>query len=105
MITIYPDNYFAQPAIAVIAATTAVVSHLLIRRWNWKAIPLVIVVGLTVPVLLVLIAMVAMELLPDGQAIGFMAVGSDILGIGLLSALIGFAGTMLFARLRRREKS
>lgn len=50
MVTIYPDNSLASLVIVAVSLATAAVSYFLARRWHWKAVPLVVLAGLLVPI-------------------------------------------------------
>jgi hypothetical protein len=104
MITIYPDNSLAWLAIVAVSLATAAVSYFLTRRWHWKAVPLVALAGLLVPITIVAIAIAALPLMSDDRAIGFMTASSDLLTLGLCSALAGFAGHLALWRLLQRGR-
>ncbi|MFM6831356.1 MAG: hypothetical protein ACKOVA_13635 [Novosphingobium sp.] len=99
MIDFQPNGSLAGPVLFGIAVITLFMSAWGAVRWDWKALPFVLLVGLIVPFLLPLVVMTVIAQ-SDGWGGFVFHADSLILFVGFPAALAGFVGALAVRRMR-----
>ncbi|MFA6113610.1 MAG: hypothetical protein WC729_06445 [Sphingomonas sp.] len=103
MIKVYPDSFLPNALIIGIVFVTLAIAAFSTMRWNWKALPLVLLGGLITPILVPVVAMIVSYCIDmhKGEAGSFsFHLEELIFFVGLPSALIGFGGVLAVRRFR-----
>jgi hypothetical protein len=103
MIQVYPDSFLSTALIIGIMLAIIAVAVFSTMRWNWKALPLVLLSGLAIPILVPVVAMIVSYYVDvhDGEGHSFFFhLQPLILFVGLPSALLGFGGVLSVRRVR-----